>query len=491
MQHAGETRRPGGIGQIHRTLAPSVARPPAARNPAARARLGMYGALLVLACAAACGSHAEREAGADVPRLVTSGPRWAMVIGGSEVAEGAAIAVQGRDTIVAGSFTGDLARDGDALASAGESDAFLARLDAQGEIAWMLRMGGPGADRASSVAAGVAASADRIALALQFTARAELGGQIVTGSGESDAAVVALAPDGQVAWIQPIHSSHYARIAGIVLAEDGSMVVVGSFAGTVRVGERSLTSAGATDVLVARFAADGTPAWALRLGGPGADGAHAVAAWSGGHVVVGHFDGNVDFSEAFLEAPGAFVIALDADGRLQWVRMPGAQTTIQAVAADGDALFVAGHFHGAVQLGEHALDSHGQSDAFLGRLDQQGAPVWLRQLGGPGMDHARALAVTPRGPVIAGTFEQQLAIGDSELAGAGASDGFAAELDRDTGALTLVRRLGGPGYDDLAALAAGADRMVMTGSFEGTAELDGRTLTTRARRSAFAIGLDL
>jgi hypothetical protein len=460
----------------------------------------MAAVLLALGCAAACASRAEPEtgAGASMPRLVTGAPRWAAAIDGSEVAEGAAIAVQGRDAIVAGSFTGDLAAGGQRLASAGGSDAFLARLDAQGQIAWMQRMGGPGMDRASSVAA----SADRIALGLQITPPAEIGGQRIVGGlpdtrpeAGSDAGplavLVALAPDGQVAWTQPIHGNRYARIAGITVAGDGAVTIVGSFAGTVRVGERSLTSAGATDVLVARFGADGAPAWALRLGGPGADGAHALAAWGPRLAMVGHFDGNVDLGQAYLEAPSAFVAALDAEGRLQWVRTPGPQTTLQAVAADADAVYVAGHFQGTVQLGTETLDSQGQSDAFLGRLDHQGAPVWLRQLGGPGMDHARALAATPRGPILAGTFEQQLAIGDSEIAGAGASDGFVAELDRETGALTQARRLGGPGYDDLAALAAGADVLVMTGSFEGTIDLDGRPLTSRSGRGAFAVGLDL
>jgi hypothetical protein len=488
MQHARETPRPGAVVDTQGTASRAIT----SRTAAVSARLCIHGALLALGCAAACASRAEpgTDSGASMPRLITGGPRWATAIDGSEVAEGTAVAVLDRDAIVAGSFTGELAAGGRRLASAGDSDAFLARLDAQGKIAWTLRMGGPGMDRASSVAAG----ADRIALGLQITPPAEIGGQRIAGSGEPGAVLavlVALAPDGEVAWTQAIHGSRYARIAGVAVAGDGAVTIVGSFAGTVRVGERALTSAGATDVLVARFGADGAPAWALRLGGPGADSAHAITAWDTRLAMVGHFDGNVDLGQAYLEAPSSFVIALDDGGALQWVRAPGPQTTLQAVAADTGALYVAGHFQGTVQLGAEALDSQGQSDAFLGRLDDQGTPVWLRQLGGPGMDHGRALAATPRGPIVGGTFEQQLAIGDSEIAGAGASDGFTAELDRETGSLTQARRLGGPGYDDLAALAAGAGVLVMTGSFEGTAELDGRPLTARGGRAAFAVGLDL
>jgi hypothetical protein len=459
-------------------------------------------ALLVLGCIAACGSRTEPgpASGASMPRLLATGTRWSTVIGGDALTEGAAIAVHDHDTIVAGSFHGslghdNLGRDGQALRSAGQSDVFLARLDPRGKPRWTLRMGGPDMDRASSLAT----RPDRIALSLQITPPAEIDGHIVQGSGQPDAALVALTPDGRVAWIQPIPGSRYARITGIALAEDGSITIAGWFAGTVRVGERSLTSAGATDVLLARFAADGTPQWALRLGGPGADTAHGVAGSPGQLVLIGHLDGHVDLGATFVEAPGAAVIALDTAGNLQWLRGLGQQATLQAVAADADAIFLAGHFQDAIRLGEHALDSRGQSDAFLGRLDHQGAPAWLVQLGGPGTDQARALALTPRGPILGGTFEQALTLGDRELTSAGATDAFAVELARDTGTLALARRFGGPGYDDLAALAAGVDRVVLTGSFEGstedtpedTVDLDDRALAAQGRRSAFAVALDL
>ncbi len=427
----------------------------------------------------------------------------------SQPAEGAAIAAHGQDVIVAGSFEGELEIGSppgspgqtSALASAGDSDVFVARLDARGSVIWRQRIGGPGPDRASCAVA----DDGRIVLGLQLAppaGLAEITPQQIADSAPAppasidtariDAVLVVLHPDGQIAWRHIFPGSRYARISAMALTADGGIAVAGTFAGTLRVGDRSLTSAGSTDVFVARFDAQGTPRWALRLGGPGADTAQALTAWSERLVVAGNFDGNVNVGEHLVSDPSAFALSLTGDGAPTWLRLLGPETMPQALAASPDgALYLAGHFRGSLQLGEHALDAHGQSDVFLGRLDDQGTPRWLLRLGGPGIDHARALAVTSRGVILGGTFEDRLAVGQSELVSAGASDAFAVELDGEAGALILARRVGGPGHDQLTALAARADILMMTGSFEGTVEIEGRTITTRAQRSVFALGLDL
>lgn len=442
--------------------------------------------------------------GANLPRLAGMGHRWSRVVSGSPFADGAAIAVHREDVIVAGSFQGALEIDtpggapgGDRpLTSAGDSDVFVARLDAQGRVVWRQRMGGPGADRASVVAA----DAGRIALGLQLTASTDpeaippppgADGQPAQPA-RIDAALIVLHPDGRLAWRHTLHSSRDARISAIALTADNGIAVAGTFAGTVRVAGRSLTSAGATDVFVARFDAQGAPAWALRLGGPGADTAQALAAWSERLIVAGTFDGNVDVGEHLVESPSAFVLALAGDGAPAWLRLLGPEAMPQALSiTPGGALYLAGHFRGNLQLGDHVLDSHGQTDAFLGRLDDQGIPRWLIQLGGPGIDHARGLAATSRGVILGGTFEDRLTLGQTELASAGASDAFAVEIDGEAGALILARRFGSAGYDELTALAARADVLFLTGSFEGALDIGNPAIRARGQHSAFVLGLDL
>ena len=55
------------------------------------------------------------------------------------------------------------------------------------------------------------------------------------------------------------------------------LIVGGSFAGTLRIGERVIASAGGSDGFVARVH-EGQPVWLVRVGGAGADAVQGVAA---------------------------------------------------------------------------------------------------------------------------------------------------------------------------------------------------------------------
>ena len=75
--------------------------------------------------------------------------------------------------VVGGSFSGTLRIGAKVVSSAGKTDGFVARLTATGGVAWLVRVGGPGADAVQ----GVAAAGDRIAIAGTFAAGADLLGQ--------------------------------------------------------------------------------------------------------------------------------------------------------------------------------------------------------------------------------------------------------------------------------------------------------------------------
>lgn len=467
---------------------------PVSTSGASRSLRLCAAALLLLGAGTGCSGRADRvpTSRPALPQLAGLDPRWSVVLGGT--ASGAAVAAQAGDILVAGAFTGELVLGDHALASAGPSDVFLARLGAGGQPLWLRQLGGAGADRATSMAA----DEQRVILGVQIEPPIDLGDALVTeaadpvitGQGQPDALLMSLQPDGRVTWAQPVRSTRYARIAAIAVADDGNVTVAGIFAGTVRVGEHALTSAGASDIFVARFGADGAPAWARRLGGPGVDTAHGVASAGAQLALIGYFGGMVDLGPQRIDAPAAFLAVLDPDGPIRALHELGAQTTPRAVAAGPDrALYLAGHFQGSLHLGEHALDSHGSADVFIGRFEATGTPSWLIQIGGPGTDHAGGLAVTPRGPIVAGTFEEQISAGSRALESAGAHDVFAVQLAPDTGAVTMARRFGGPGHEHLGAVVATANAVVLTGSFEGTADMAGHTLEARGETSAFAIEL--
>src|SRR5689334_22144899 len=71
---------------------------------------------------------------------------------------------------------------------------------------------------------------------------------------------------------------------GLSVDGSGNVLYSGNFQGTVDFGGGGLTSAGAEDMFIAKFAPDGTHIWSKRFGSTGTDRARSVVADSAGNV---------------------------------------------------------------------------------------------------------------------------------------------------------------------------------------------------------------
>jgi len=126
---------------------------------------------------------------------------------------------------------------------------------------------------------------------------------------------------------------------------------------------------------------------------------------------------------------------------------------------------------------EIAVASHGGwTDAFLARLDPDGAPVWARSAGGGGDDFAWSVDGTGDGSAcVTGRFDEAGAVfgqGDpleASLASQGNYDVFVARYGPD-GAIVWARGAGGASSENGIDVAATEDgSCAVTGQFVGTA----------------------
>ncbi len=247
--------------------------------------------------------------------------------------------------------------------------------------------------------------------------------------------------------------------------------------------------AGAEDVLVARYAPDGTTLrWAALLGGSEADGARAIALLPSGDVLVAGVTTSPDFPVtpgAFeTVTPGGFVARLSADGStLQWATfIPGGRVHALAVdAASGDAILAG--FGGAIlpaMPGAFATGfGGGPADAFAARLSADGSALaWCTFLGGAceqPFEGAFALAVLADGSVaLAGltcSTDFPVTPGAPQSAyGGGEADAFAARLSADGSALLFSTYLGGGSFEQAWALAAHGGTLLTVGGQADSAD---------------------
>jgi hypothetical protein len=306
---------------------------------------------------------------------------WVKGMGGTNADAGQAVTTdpQNGDVIVAGYIGIGKAyfnlpdTTADTITSAGSNDIFLARYDASGNIRWVKRFGGTGADDVRSV---VVDKAGDIYISGDFKSATAYFNPGVAGSGE--------------------------------LTINGS------------------TSKPNADAYIAKYDANGNFLWVHKIGGTAADYGGQVAVDGANNVyLVGWFSSaNSQFDASgnaatLLSTTGGYDVFLakyDPSGNLLWNQKMGGTGADHGLglAIDKDAsLYIAGYFASATAEfdpanpgGAGTLALSAAIDIYIAKYDSSGAFVWARAMEGDKQDHAQAIALDGAGNVyITGAIE--------------------------------------------------------------------------------------
>jgi hypothetical protein len=213
----------------------------------------------------------------------TGAQQWKLAIDATGWSEITAIAPTADGVVVGGSFQGTLRAGESVVASAGQTDGFIARITTAGTVAWLERFGGPGSDAIQ----GVAVAGDTIAFAGTFSPAADVLGQPLQSVDEdapyADAFAGELDASGALRWVQTFGGKLDDAVAGVALDTAGHVVVAATVRADVHVGAQALTARNPSQALVAWLTKDQASAMLLD-----ADGASAIAA-ARDHVMFGGF----------------------------------------------------------------------------------------------------------------------------------------------------------------------------------------------------------
>src|SRR5262249_15002890 len=108
---------------------------------------------------------------------------------------------------------------------------------------------------------------------------------LMTSTGSVDFFLLKLSPAGSYLWSRSFGGSGDDVAYGVDVDGGGNIAVVGSFQNTMDLGGGPLTSAGLSDIFIAKFSPMGNHLWSTRVGGTGIDVNYAVAADRVGNVV--------------------------------------------------------------------------------------------------------------------------------------------------------------------------------------------------------------
>jgi len=221
---------------------------------------------------------------------------------------------------------------------------------------------------------------------------------------------------------------------------------------------------------------------------------------TGSSIVVGDMEGTVDFGGGPLTSAGSsdvFVAKFDAMGNHVWSKQFGnvALQSGQAIAVTPtDEVVVVGYFQGTVNFGGGVLTSAGGADMFVAKFDSAGTHLWSKRFGSATDDQlALAVAVDSVGDVyFTGSFYGTMSFGGTNLASAGGADVFVAKLAGATGNHLRSAKYGDAGIEQVgrSITVDGMDNVLVTGAFDGTINLGGNALTTAGLTDAFVAKFD-
>ncbi len=310
---------------------------------------------------------------------------WSSYLGGygTEKANGIALDAQGNAWVVGITAASNWASGGfDTSFNGGAEDAFVAKINANGTLAWSSYLGGFGDDYGESIA--VDASGNACVTGFTYSSGWVSGGFDTTLGGSIDGFVARINANGTLAWTSYVGGSNDDYAAGIAAASDGSVWVTGNtYGGGWATGGFDTTYNGGVDAFVVKIAANGTLAWSSYLGGSGDEEPVAIStdqdgnAWitgdtSRGGWATGSFDGS------FGGSTDAFVAMVNADGTFGWSSFLGGIGTDNgrgiSVDAQGNAWVTGGTDSAGWVTGGFDTSPNGGSDGFVAKVRLNRAP---------------------------------------------------------------------------------------------------------------------
>ncbi|KST62481.1 SBBP repeat-containing protein [Mastigocoleus testarum] len=268
-----------------------------------------------------------------------------------------------------------------------------------------------------------------------------LGG---TNAGGQDALLVKYDPHGKLEWIEQFGTSDVDTIYGMATDKRGNIYLTGLTGGDLAAPKQ----ASSTDAWIAKYDGNGNRLWIDQFGTDVINQAFDIDVDNDGNVYVsGLTVKDTESEEAFASTDDYWITKYDTNGNRQWFEEFGSAENPNgfnfdesygvAVTDDGSSVYASGWTFGNLG-GENA----GLYDAWVGKYDNNGNEVWLKQFGTPTYEFSWDVDTDSKGNAYAIGWT----LGDLGGKNAGLYDAWLAKYDKD-GNQEWIQQYGTSGDD--------------------------------------------
>lgn len=318
----------------------------------------------------------------------------------------------------------------------------------------------------------------------------------LTSIGGNDAFISKLDGNGNFIWAKSMGGASNDAVKSVAIDASGNVIATGTYSGTAdfdpNAGVSNLTSAGGGDIFVLKLDAIGNFLWAKSMGGSSNDFPGCMNIdFSGNIYTTGHFEATVDFDPSAsvfnLTSSGAediFISKLDANGNFIWAKSIGSTSTDISYGICIDVagkIYTTGYYSGTVDFDPNAgitnLTSVGGDDVFVLKLDSNGDLIWAKSMGGSGLEYGKTLVLDNISSIYIsglynGTADFDPNSGTNNIVPNGIFDVFISKLDT-SGNFVWVKSFGGTDMEYATAIVLDKHHSIYTaGKFAGKVDFD-------------------
>lgn len=276
----------------------------------------------------------------------------------------------------------------------------------------------------------------------------------LTATEGDDAFICKLDVDGNFVWARKLGGTGSVYGYSIDIDSIGNVYTIGHFTETADFnpgdGEFYMTAAGQQDVFISKLDTLGNYVWAKQFKGSRNGSGFAASIDQEGYIyITGHFEGTFDFDpgedQFLMTAEGEediFVCKLDSLGGFEWAIQQGGPETDRAFSLEIDKdglIYTTGYFSGTADFNPngdgHLLTALGDVDAFVNKIDNTGKHIWTGHIKAKKAIRSLDLALDSLGNIhTAGYFEDTIYFDTdhepSTLISAGSNDVFVHKIQR-------------------------------------------------------------
>lgn len=326
--------------------------------------------------------------------------------------------------------------DGDITTNAGNSDCWVVKTNANGDIEWQKTYGGSGYDNIVDIIPTTGGGYIFCALS------SSNDGQLTMNYGSDDVWIVKLNSAGNIQWQRSYGGSSHDNCRSIIQTLDGGYAMAGY---TLSNDNDLSLNQGQGDVWVLKITSTGNVQWSETFGGSGYDVGECIIQNSdGSYIIVASTDsedGDVTGSHGFGEA---WIFKLNSNGGPMWSKTLGGSGFDglygATITADGGYAFI-----GYAESNDGDLAGHNPvgGDLWLVKTDAFGEIQWQKTYGGSDFEDAYTIHPTDDGYIITG----YTASNDGDFSGNHGDIDYLVFKVNNTGDMQWHKCIGGPEED--------------------------------------------